>query len=116
MMGRIDSANVFRDGRALWPSGYVLRLRPDGAWELLSAEFSKPVVTLASGKAQIDPQGWHHLELGFQGTRIVACLDGSRIASVENAAHARGMFALGTEWNHVEFDNLQVNGFASSCR
>lgn len=116
VMGRIDSPNVFRDEKARWPSGYVLRLKPNGVWELLSTEFKKPVVTLASGTARIDPQGWHHLELGFQGARIVACLDGSQIASVEDGTHTRGMFALGTEWSHIEFDNLQVAGFAPSCR
>ncbi|HEY6387118.1 MAG TPA: hypothetical protein VIX91_15690 [Candidatus Acidoferrum sp.] len=53
-MGRIDSADVFQDGNALWPSGYILRVNPNGAWELLSAEFNKPTVTLTSGFVAID--------------------------------------------------------------
>jgi hypothetical protein len=57
VMAHIDSAGVFCDGKALWPSGYVLRFKPDGAWELLSAKFKKPVVTLASGTVLIDPHG-----------------------------------------------------------
>jgi hypothetical protein len=108
LMGRIDSADVFQDGRARWPSGYVLRLMPDGAWELLSAQFKKPVVTLASGSATIDRNQWQHLELRFNGKRIEALLNGAPLASVENTAHTHGMFALGTEWDRIQFDNLRV--------
>jgi O-glycosyl hydrolase len=108
IMGRIDSADVFKDYKARWPSGYVLRLKPDGAWELLSAEFKKPVVTLASGSVALDRGKWHRLELRFKGERIVAVLDGAALATVENSVHAHGMFALGTEWDRIQFDNLAV--------
>jgi hypothetical protein len=108
VMGRIDSADVFKDDKAHWPSGYILRLKPDGAWELLTAEFKKPVVTLASGSAKIDRSQWHRLELRFRGGQIAASLDGAPLTTVENSAHTHGMFALGTEWNRVQFDNLTV--------
>ncbi|MDE3149024.1 MAG: DUF1080 domain-containing protein, partial [Acidobacteriota bacterium] len=108
IMGRIDSANVFQDGHAHWPSGYVLRLKPDGAWELLSTQYKKPTETLASGTARIDRGQWHRLELRFQGARVVALLDGTRLSSVEDTTHTHGMFALGTEWNRTQFDNLRV--------
>ncbi len=55
IMGRIDSSDVFKDGHARWPSGYVFRLKPDGAWELLTAQYKKPAVTLASGSSSIEP-------------------------------------------------------------
>ena len=108
VMGRIDSADVFQDGKARLPSGYVLRLEPGGAWELLSAQFKKTEVTLASGSAKIDRRAWHRLELRFRGKQIVASLDGAPLAAVESAAHTHGMFALGTEWDHIQFDNLKV--------
>lgn len=108
IMGRIDSADVFRDGKARWPSGYVLRVKPDGIWELLSTQFNKPVVTLASGTAKLDPEKWHRLALRFQGNRIVALLDGAQLAAIEDSAHTHGMFALGTEWDHIQFDNLDL--------
>ena len=108
IMGRIDSADVFEDYKALWPSGYVLRLKPDGAWELSSAEFKKPVVTLASGSVALDRGKWHRLELRFHDGQIVATLDGAALATVENSVHTHGMFALGTEWNRIQFDNLAV--------
>lgn len=108
VMGRIDSANVFRDGRAHWPSGYVLRLRPNGAWELLSTAYGKPVVTLASGAANLGPAKWHRLTLRFHGKQIVAALDGAQLAAVVDATHAHGMFALGSGWGRVQFDDLKV--------
>jgi galactosylceramidase len=108
VMGRIDSSDVFMDGHARWPSGYVLRLKPDGAWDLLSAQFNKPVVTLAAGKSSIDRTIWHRLELNFRGKQIEARLDGTVLASVEDETHTHGMFALGTGWNLIQFDNLRV--------
>ena len=108
VMGRIDSANVFEDGNARLPSGYVLRLAPSGAWELLSTEFKKPTVTLASGLAKIDKSEWHRLKLSFNGKQISASLNGINLATVEDTTHTRGMFALGTEWDRIQFDNLHV--------
>ena len=108
LMGHIDSADVFKDDKAHWPSGYVLRLKPDGAWELLSAEFKKSMVTLASGSVAIDRSKWHRLELRFHGGQIVAFLDGATLSIVENSVHTHGMFALGTEWDRIQFDNLEV--------
>jgi hypothetical protein len=108
VIGRIDSSDVFKDSHALWPSGYVLRLKPNGAWELFSAEYNKPVVILAIGKTNIDRASWHRLELRFRGSQITASLDGTQLASVADATHSHGMFALGTEWNLIQFDNLCV--------
>ena len=107
-MRRIDSADVFQDDKALLPSGYVLGLNPDGHWELLSAEFNKPTMTLAVGSATIDRGQWNHLELRFSGHRIEAFLNGTALTSVEDSTHSHGMFALGTKWGHVQFDNLSV--------
>ncbi len=108
VMGRIDSADVFQDKKARWPSGYVLRLQPAGDWELLSMEFKKPAVTLAKGSAKIDEKEWHRLKLEFHGKQIVASVDGVRLWSIEDSTHAHGMFALGTEWDEIQFDNLRV--------
>ena len=108
VMGRIDGTDVLPAGNARWPAGYILRLKPDGAWELRSAVFKKPMVTLAAGSATIDKTQWHHLELRFHGGQIQATLDGVVLASVEDETHAHGMFAIGTEWDRIEFDNLRV--------
>jgi O-glycosyl hydrolase len=108
VMGRIDSSNVFEEVKARWPSGYVFRVYPDGAWELLSTEYKKPLVTLASGSTPLDRNQWHNLELSFRGKEVKALIDGKPVTSVENATHVHGMFALGTEWQHVQFDKLRV--------
>jgi hypothetical protein len=108
LIGRIDSADLFQEEKAHWPAGYVLRLHPDGAWELVSTVYTKPVVTLASGSVPIDRNQWHRLELTFQGTTIEARLDGARLALRDDSTHTHGMFALGTEWDHAQFDNLRI--------
>jgi hypothetical protein len=107
-MGRIDSADIFQDDKALLPSGYVLSVKPDVNWELLSAEFQKKTVSLAAGSATIDRGQWNNLELRFQGTRIEAFLNGIALTAVNDSTHGHGMFALSTKWDHVQFDNLSV--------
>ena len=112
IMGRIDSADVFKDDKAHSPSGYVLRLNPDGGWALQSAEFKKSPVTLTSGTAKMDRDHWHRLALRFNGQQIRASLDGALLAVLQDSAHSHGMFALGTGWDHVQFDNLQITSDA----
>jgi len=109
LMGRIDSADVFKDGKALWPSGYVLSLKPDGHWALLSAAYKTPTREIASGQEPALAGKWHHAELAFQGTRISAVLDGKVLAEKSDASHRSGMFALGSGWNRAQFDNLIVS-------
>lgn len=110
LIGRIDSANVFQDGKERWPGGYVFSVEPSGSWQLVSAQFNKPVHVLASGSAPIDTSQWHHIELLFHATEIEARLDGKPLASEQDSTHVHGMFALGTGWDHVQFDNLAVTG------
>ena len=108
VMGRIDSSDVFRDDKARWPSGYVLRVKPDGAWELFSTEYKKAVLTLASGTISLDRTQWHRIGLTFRGIQLKAEIDRKSVATVESTAHAHGMFGLGTEWDHVQFENVQA--------
>src|SRR6185437_6127765 len=44
VMGRIDSSDVFKDEKLRLPSGYGLRVKPNGAWEVLSVQYKKPTV------------------------------------------------------------------------
>jgi hypothetical protein len=108
LMGRIDSGDVFQDGKVTYPSGYTLSVQTDGAWTLVSAAYKKPAVTLASGTVPSMPDKWHHFALTFQGSRITATLDGKQLANVTDNSHSHGMFALGTGWNRAQFDNLAV--------
>jgi len=108
IMGRIDSADNFQDYQAHCPSGYILRVKSNGAWELLSESFNKPAVTLGSGSVKLDSSTWHHLELRFHGKQIIASLDGTQLTLAEDTVHTHGMIALGTEWDRIQFDNLRV--------
>ncbi len=65
----------------------------DGAWELLSAEFKKPVVTLASGSTALDSRQWHRIELNFRRQQIAASIDGKPISIIKNSAYARNVCA-----------------------
>jgi len=55
VMGRIDSSDVFQDGDAIYPSAYVLSVQSDGGWNLLSATYKKPPISLASGSVSLSP-------------------------------------------------------------
>ena len=65
-------------------------------------------MTLAAGSTPLDRNQWHRLDLSFHGTQITAAIDGRPLSTIENTVHAHGMFALGTEWDHVQFDNLRI--------
>ncbi len=108
LMARIDSADVFQDQKAEFPSGYILRITPSGRWELLSATYKSPTLTLASGSLILNAAAWHHLTLSTRGRSITATCDGRSLASVRDSSHAHGMFGIGSGWNHVQFYNLRV--------
>ena len=108
IIGRIDSADVFADGKSLWPSGYVLQLKRDGTWQILSAAYKKPVVVLASGTVPNLKRGWHRLQLGFRGHEIAAHLDGRLLAAKQDSSHTHGMMGIGTGWGTAQFDNLSI--------
>ncbi|HZY61622.1 MAG TPA: hypothetical protein VFE38_03785 [Edaphobacter sp.] len=109
LIGHVDSADVFKDGKAPLPSGYIYRIHDDGTWELLSCAYKKPSRTLAHGKATLSPKKWHHMQLNFKGQQITAYLDARALASVKDSDHPHGMFGIGTGWNRAQFDNLTVS-------
>ncbi len=106
LMGRIDSADVFQDAKAIWPSGYILSVFSSGRWTLCTTAYKKPTVTLAEGQARVAPDQWHHLAIQFHGDGIEAAIDGHVVASVRDGTHGRGMFAVGSGWQRAQFDNL----------
>ncbi len=108
VMGRVDSADVFQNGKARYPSGYVFVVNETGEWKLLSCAYKKPDRVLAQGTMEFAPVKWHHLRLRFAGKKIAASVDGHDVASVEDADHAHGMFGVGTGWNRAQFDDLSV--------
>lgn len=114
LLGRIDSANVFADHKAVLPSGYVFQVDSNGQWALLSARYKEPTRTLAKGTFRGGVSDWIHLGLAFHGKQISASLNGKTIASIEDSAHTHGMFGLGTGWNRAQFGNLAITSIATA--
>jgi hypothetical protein len=108
LLGRIDDADVFKDGSAPYPSCYVLAVSQDGLWELMTSRYKMPTLTLASGDSHFTPNRWHHFLLRFHGSSIEAAIDGSVVAHISDSTHAHGMAGIGTGWNRAEFHNFSV--------
>ena len=106
--GRIDSADWFQDGKARWPSGYVLTVQPNGSWELDNSKFRTPIAKLAAGKVAFSLKTWHRLALAFRGSTIEASIDGARVASLSDETHKKGMAGIGTGWNNAQFADFAV--------
>jgi hypothetical protein len=109
LIGRIDSADVFTDDKAVWPSGYVLTFDADGKWNMASYAYNKPAVALGSGVSGVRSGSWHRVVLGFRGDLISATVDGRPLISVHDASHKQGMVGIGGGWNRVQFDDLAVS-------
>jgi len=108
VLGRIDSADFFQDGKASWPGGYVFSVRGNGAWELLNAKLKSEPTRLAWGALAQTPHAWRRLSLKFQGAAITAEVDGQAVAQVSDSAHGKGMAGIGSGWNRAMFDNFEV--------
>ena len=109
LIGRIDSADVFQDQKARYPSGYVLRVQADGRWSLLATAYKKPEKQLAAGQTALDTSRWHSMELKFKGSTIHASIDGKSVANLQDQTHTHGMIGIGSGWDHTTFDNLVVD-------
>ena len=108
LVGRIDSADFFQDGKALWPSGYVLAVSRNGGWQLLGTKFKAETKKLASGTVSFPAGAWHRLALTFRGSAISAFLDGKQLAQVSDTTHQSGMAGMGTGWNLASFDHFSI--------
>lgn len=108
IMGRIDSADAFKDTKSLWPSGYVFTIDPSGKWTLSSSTYKIPTRVLASGSVHSLPGKWHHAELSFKADQTSVSLDGKPLFTAVDSSHTHGMFAIGTGWNRAQFDNLSI--------
>jgi hypothetical protein len=107
-MGRIDSADIFKNKKARYPSGYVFVMDEVGSWKVLSCAYNKPDVTLAASHVKLSADKWHHFGMSFRQDKITITLDGQVLSSVYNDQHRAGMFGIGTGWNRAQFDELTV--------
>jgi hypothetical protein len=113
LFGRIDSANVFEDGKAHYPSGYGILLMSNGQWRLISTAYKRGNIDLASGEIPQTPNRWHRLQLRFQDSSIDVSIDGHHLVKSADSSHKHGMFSLGSNWTRVQFDNLTIDSIAS---
>jgi Glycosyl hydrolase family 59/Domain of Unknown Function (DUF1080) len=108
LLGRIDSADVFADQKARYPSGYVLRVQADGHWTLLATAYKKDEKQLAAGETAMSASQWHRMELTFRDSTIQAAIDGKTVAELQDKTHGHGMIGIGSGWEHTAFDNLAI--------
>lgn len=114
LLGRVDSQRRTR------VSGYHLRLAATGEWTLYDEDldFHGNVDTLAEGTVGLGRRSWHRLALAFRGNRIVASIDGRRVARVEDDGHRTGQVGLRTSpaasvrgerpFHTAQFDDVRV--------
>jgi len=108
LLGRIDDADVFKEQKAQWPSGYILMVNQDGLWELSSARYKTPTLKLASGNVPFAMRKWHHVMLRFNGSNIEASIDRVVVTRLIDTSHNHGMAGVGSGWNGAAFDNFTV--------
>jgi O-glycosyl hydrolase len=89
---------------------YYFRVSETGSWSILSNSTSGTVRTLASGSVSALGTGrWHTLALTFSGSTITATIDGTAVASTNDATWRAGQVGYGTgQGVTAQFDNLTV--------
>jgi hypothetical protein len=95
-------------------TGYCLSVSTSGTWDLSSTFWQAPkqstTQSLASGKIDFKADSWHQLQLVFHGEKITALINGKTVADVSDSTQPEGSIALGGDWNHAQFDNLEITG------
>ena len=100
MFGRLN------EGGDRTRQGYGFTLSQAGAYAVMAGE-----VTLASGSVDVPVVGsWHTLSLLFASSTITAFINGTQVASVNNATFASGLVSLVSNWGIAYFDNFSVLG------
>ena len=88
-----------------YPRGYSLKLYDSGNWELIQG--SQRI--LGSGRIDMTTQAWHNIALSCEGETITATINGKEVKSVKDKYFKKGMVAIGSNWEEVRFDNLEIN-------
>jgi len=84
-------------------SAYGFEIQQDGEWSVKAGN-----KILASGKYKYSPGKWHSVSLMMIGEDITAKIDGRVLANLKDSSIKNGCVALGTGWNPVYFDNLEI--------
>jgi O-glycosyl hydrolase len=90
-------------------AGYHFRIASNGQWRLYSQGVRGTNTRLASGTTSFGVGKWHRLSLRFEGSHIVASIDGRSLAKVTDTRHTTGQVGfMVSPWKRAEFDNLAV--------
>ncbi|MFI9272827.1 RICIN domain-containing protein [Kitasatospora sp. NPDC052896] len=106
LLGRVGTQGRNNNGL----DAYNLRLSDTGVWTLLKSDTSWVFTTLASGTVPAPGTGsWHNLALTFQGSTIVARIDGAVVGTVTDGSYGAGQIGLGTgRYYSAQFSNLTI--------
>jgi hypothetical protein len=107
LLGRVQTQQPFSVAGI---DDYYLQVSDTGAWSIVRNTTGASLTTLASGSvAAVGTGTWHHLALSFDGSTIMASLDGTTLGSATDSSYADGQVGLGTNgWRTQDFDNLSV--------
>lgn len=85
------------------PEAYRLKLQSSGKWELWAGASN-----LASGFLALPEKSWHSLRLDTKGTIVKAIINEHVVAEMVDSTYTHGLVGLGSSFNLVDFDNLEV--------
>ena len=83
---------------------YQLKLQSSGKWELMAG-----TKNLASGLVILAENSWHSIQLDARGDKITAVINGQTVAEITDSTYSHGMIGLGSSFNEVDFDNVEVH-------
>ena len=91
-------------------SGYHFQVSDTGAWRIFSQDQQGNDTSLAQGSTTpIGVGAWHNVALSFQGDRISAFVDDTKVAELDDTSHTTGQVGLGlSAYQNAQFDNLSV--------
>ena len=83
---------------------YQLKLQSSGKWDLMAG-----TKRMASGLIALPKDSWYSLQLDAKGDKIAAEINGQTVAEIIDSTYTHGMIGLGSSFNRVDFDNVEVH-------
>jgi hypothetical protein len=85
------------------PEGYWFKITSGNNWALNAGS-----QVLASGYADFPPFRWHNLSMVLKGQKISVFINDKEVVSVTDSKYTHGLAGLGSDFNFVEFDDLEI--------
>ena len=86
---------------------FSINTTKNGMWQLTpTTNLTEP---LSSGRIPVRPGTWYTMMLSVQSDHSEVYIDGQILGQCAlNASFSRGWVAIGSSWNHVQFDNFHL--------